>query len=98
MVCHLAWPIHLDGAVLSGSILLAFLLRLEFQERERNRVPIDEEEKLKRVILVGAGRAGVLAVREIMSRADQWLQARRLPCRVAQLVRCPRGLLLEVVS
>ena len=26
------------------------------------------------------------------------LRARRLPCRVAQLIRCPRGLPLEVVS
>lgn len=61
-------------------------------------MPIDEEEELKRVLLVGAGRAGVLAAREIMSRADQWLQAQRLACRVAWLVRCPRGFALEVVS
>lgn len=58
----------------SGVIGLRVVRRLLYERYERNRRQTQTETTTrKRVLLVGAGRAGVMAVREVIGRGDMYL-------------------------
>ncbi|MFQ5527090.1 MAG: polysaccharide biosynthesis protein [Thermoanaerobaculia bacterium] len=61
-----------DAVLAYGGLLgLRVLRRALFEQQERSRRDIDSEgRRRKSVLLVGAGRAGLMAVREIRSRGD----------------------------
>lgn len=68
--------IVMDALMGFGGVLgLRVLRRFTWERWERGRRPAGAVEQ-KRVILVGAGRAGVLALREILGRGDAELNVR----------------------
>ncbi|MGH9317401.1 MAG: nucleoside-diphosphate sugar epimerase/dehydratase, partial [Thermoanaerobaculia bacterium] len=63
--------IVIDSVLAFGAVLgLRALRRLQYEYRERRRRPSNGNGKLFATLLVGAGKAGVLAAREILGRGD----------------------------
>ncbi len=63
-----------------GGVLALRVLRRAIYERyeKKSRVGVSKNGRLKPVLLVGAGQAGVLAAREITNRGDMDLEIRGL--------------------
>lgn len=59
------------GLAFGGVLLLRILRRTQYERSEKRREAIDSDQNNKRaVLLIGAGRAGVLATKEIQRRGD----------------------------
>jgi FlaA1/EpsC-like NDP-sugar epimerase len=76
------WRIPLSVIVIDtilafgGVVAMRLLRRAIYEQREKQRRGALEERVLKPALVVGAGRAGVLAAREILSRGDMELDVK----------------------